>query len=141
MIGYRTHWYGKEVEGRFSDIETLFVADFKSVNLKDIPVSHIYICSPATKQLIDGTVSWQTIFNLLSDKLFISIEATPGMVEKIPAMIRIRTHIMLMIDCKDASLLKKTDSIKVVYGDYSLYCNTVHNMQHVTPDDYKFDKQ
>ena len=49
--------------------------------------------------------------------------------------------ILLMLDCEDAALLKKTDSIKVVYADYSLYCTTVHNMQHVTPDDYKFDRQ
>jgi hypothetical protein len=55
-------------------------------------------------------------------------------------MIRIRAHILLMITCKDAGLLKPTDSIKVVYDDYSLYCNTIHNMQHVTPNDYKFDK-
>ena len=30
MIGYKTHWYGKEVEGRFTDIETLFIADMKA---------------------------------------------------------------------------------------------------------------
>jgi hypothetical protein len=81
------------------------------------------------------------VFKMISDTSFVTIEVTPGMLEKIPPMIRIRAHILLMLDCKDAELLKKTDSIKVVYADYSLYCTTVHNMQQVTPDDYKFDRQ
>ena len=45
-----------------------------------------------------------------------------------------------MISDKDVSLLKKNDSIKVVYDDYSLYCSSIQNMQHVTPDDYKHDR-
>jgi hypothetical protein len=77
---------------------------------------------------------------MMSDKQFISIEVEPGMIDKIPPMIRIRAHILLMLNEKDAGLLKKTDSIKVVYNDYSLYCTTVHNMQQVLPDDYKFDR-
>ena len=77
---------------------------------------------------------------MISDTQFVSIEVTPGMLEKIPPMIRIRAHILLMLDCKDAALLKQTDSIKVVYADYKLYCTTIHNMQSVNPDDYKFDR-
>jgi hypothetical protein len=139
MIGFKSHWFGKEVEGRYSDIDTMFIADFKDISVNNVKVPHIYICSPATAQLIEGTVAnWEHVFKLL-DTFLITIEATPGMVSKIPPMIRIRTHVMLMINCEDAELLKNTDSIKVVYGDYKLYCTTVHNMQHVRPDDYKFD--
>jgi hypothetical protein len=142
MIGYRTHWYGKEVEGRFTDIETLFISDIKALQEKLELPAHVYFCSPATKQLIDNStkINWQNIFNMITDTQFVSIEVTPGMLEHIPPMIRIRAHILLMIDCKDAGLLKQTDSIKVVYGDYKLYCTTVHNMQSVNPDDYKFDR-
>jgi len=140
MIGYRTHWYGKEVEGRFTDIETLFISDIKSLQEKLEVPAHVYFCSPATAQLIKQD-DWKSMFDLISDNTFVTIEATPGMVEQIPPMIRIRTHILLMLNCTDAALLKKTDSIKVVYADYSLYCTTVHNMQQVTPDDYKFDRQ
>ena len=32
MIGYKTHWYGKEIEGRYTDIETLFIADIKGLD-------------------------------------------------------------------------------------------------------------
>jgi hypothetical protein len=140
MIGYRTHWYGKEVEGRFTDIETLFISDIKVLQEKLEVPAHVYFCSPATTQLIKQD-DWTNMFDLISDNTFVTIEATPGMVEQIPPMIRIRTHILLMLNCTDAALLKKTDSIKVVYADYSLYCTTVHNMQQVTPDDYKFDRQ
>jgi len=141
MIGYRTHWYGKEVEGRFTDIETLFISDIIGFDkIATNSVAHVYFCSNATSQLIanDG---WDMIFRMISDTSFITIEVTPGMLEKIPPMIRIRAHILLMIDCTDVGLLKKTDSIKVVYAPYSLYCTTIYNMQHVTPDDYKFDRE
>lgn len=147
MIGYKSIWYGKEVEGRFTDIETCFIADFSPLvyGTKRIkPTPHIYICSPATEQLINDSkgkdFNWQNIFDMISDTQFVSIEVTPGMLEKIPPMIRIRAHILLMLDCKDAALLKQTDSIKVVYADYKLYCTTIHNMQSVNPDDYKFDR-
>jgi hypothetical protein len=141
MIGYRTHWYGKEVEGRFTDIETLFIADVKALDkIVANKIAHVYFCSGATQQLIEQE-RWDMVFRMISDTSFVTLEVTPGMLEKIPPMIRIRAHILLMLDCKDAGLLKKTDSIKVVYADYSLYCTTVHNMQQVTPDDYKFDRQ
>ena len=147
MSGFKSIWYGKEVEGRFTDIETCFIADFAPLvygKERMKPMPHIYICSPATEQLVNDSKSkdfnWQNIFNMISDTQFVSIEVTPGMLERIPPMIRIRAHILLMLDCKDAALLKQTDSIKVVYGDYKLYCTTVHNMQSVNPDDYKFDR-
>jgi len=54
-------------------------------------------------------------------------------------MVRIHCHMLLMITEPSAALLKETDTIKVVYNDYSLLCTTVHNMQRVTPDNYKFD--
>ena len=147
MIGYKSIWYGKEVEGRFTDIETCFIADFTPLvygTQRIKPMPHIYICSPATEQLVNDSKSkdfnWQNIFNMITDTQFVSIEVTPGMLERIPPMLRIRAHILLMLDCKDAALLKQTDSIKVVYGDYKLYCTTIHNMQSVNPDDYKFDR-
>ena len=140
MIGYRTHWYGKEVEGRFTDIETLFISDVKALKEKLTVPAHVYFCSPAIPQLITQKL-WDSIFDMISDNTIVTIEVTPGMLEQIPPMIRIRAHMLLMLNCKDAGLLKRTDSIKVVYADYSLYCTTVHNMQQVTPDDYKFDRK
>ena len=142
MIGFRKHWYGKECEGRLTDIETLFVADIES-DFESMNAIHIYFCSPATQQLIDGKsdLDWQWLNDLIDrTNVTISLEVTPGMLKKIPAMIRIRTHIMYMMNEEEVGLLKKNDSIKVVYGDYKLYCTSIQNMQKVTPDDYKYDR-
>ena len=43
MIGFRKHWYGKECEGRLTDIETLFVADIES-DFESMNAIHIYFC-------------------------------------------------------------------------------------------------
>jgi hypothetical protein len=147
MIGYKGYWYGKEVEGRFTDIDTLFISDLTEIaeeglaGVVDKIPAHVYFCSTAVQQMINGIegFDWETIFLLKDNTTFISIEVTPSMLARVPAMIRIHCHILLMITEPNASLLKETDTIKVVYNDYSLLCTTVHNMQRVTPDDYKFD--
>ena len=45
-----------------------------------------------------------------------------------------------MLNIKEVELLKKNDSIKIVHGDYKLYCTSIQNMQKVSPDDYKYDR-
>ena len=93
-------------------------------------------------QLINGIqgFGWETILSLKDENTFFTLEVTEDMLALTPPIIRIHCHMLLMFKCYDAKLLKKTDSIKIVYDDYSLYATTVHNMQHVTPDDYKFDQ-
>ena len=145
MIGFRKYWYGKECEGRLTDVETLFIADTnideQDLNMKQYP--HIYFCSTAVNQLINdhGKLSWEWLNDFIDEtNITVSLEVTPGMLRQLPAMIVIKTHIMYMIHDKEVGLLKKNDSIKVVYGDYKLYCNSIQNMQKVTPDDYKYDR-
>ena len=144
MIGFRKHWYGKECEGRLTDVETLFLADInvKGLNMEKAP--HIYFCSGAVEQLIkdasDSKLNWDWM-NKFIDRTgtTISLECTPGMLKNIPPMIRIRTHIMYMLEEEEVGLLKQNDSIKVIHAPYSLYCASIQNMQKVTPDDYKYD--
>ena len=145
MIGFRKYWYGKECEGRLTDVETLFIADTnideQDLDMKQYP--HIYFCSPAVNQLINdhGKLSWEWLNDFIDEtNITVSLEVTPGMLRQLPAMIVIKTHIMYMIHDKEVGLLKKNDSIKVVYGDYKLYCSSIQNMQKVTPDDYKYDR-
>ena len=145
MIGFRKHWYGKECEGRLTDVETLFLADInvKGLNMEKAP--HIYFCSGAVEQLIkdasDSKLNWDWM-NKFIDRTgtTISLECTPGMLKNIPPMIRIRTHIMYMLEEEEVGLLKQNDSIKVIHAPYSLYCASIQNMQQVTPDDYKYDR-
>ena len=143
MIGFRKYWYGKECEGRLTDVETLFIADIdvKGLNMEKAP--HIYFCSPAVRHLIKGKgdLNWDWL-NAFIDRtgITVSLECEPGMLKDVPAMIRIKTHIMYMMNEEEVGLLKQNDSIKVVYAPYSLYCASIQNMQKVTPDDYKYDK-
>jgi hypothetical protein len=143
MIGFRKYWYGKECEGRLTDVETLFIADLdvKGLNMEKAP--HIYFCSPAVRQLIKGKgdLNWDWL-NAFIDRtgITISLECEPGMLIDVPAMMRIKTHIMYMMNEEEVGLLKQNDSIKVIHAPYSLYCASIQNMQKVTPDDYKYDR-
>ena len=147
MIGFRKYWYGKECEGRLTDVETLFIADIrvKGVDMEKMP--HIYFCSGAGEQLITNDMKNQSQLdwdwmNKFIDRtgITISLECTPGMLKDVPPMIRIKTHIMYMMNEEEVGLLKKNDSIKVIHAPYSLYCASIQNMQKVTPDDYKYDR-
>ena len=143
MIGFRKYWYGKECEGRLTDVETLFIADIdvKGLNMEKAP--HIYFCSPAVRQLIKGKgdLNWDWMNGFIDRTgTTISLECEPGMLKHIPPMIRIKTHIMYMMNEEEVGLLKQNDSVKVVYAPYSLYCASIQNMQKVTPDDYKYDR-
>jgi hypothetical protein len=147
MIGFRKYWYGKECEGRLTDVETLFIADIrvKGVDMEKMP--HIYFCSGAVEQLIandmknQSQLDWDWM-NKFIDRtgITISLECTPGMLKDVPPMVRIKTHIMYMMNEEEVGLLKQNDSIKVIHAPYSLYCASIQNMQKVTPDDYKYDR-
>ena len=143
MIGFRKYWYGKECEGRLTDVETLFIADIDVKGLVMEKAPHIYFCSPAVRQLIKGKgdLNWDWM-NSFIDRTgtTISLECEPGMLKEVPPMIRIKTHIMYMMNEEEVGLLKQNDSVKVVYAPYSLYCASIQNMQKVTPDDYKYDR-
>ena len=143
MIGFRKYWYGKECEGRLTDVETLFIADIdvKGLNMEKAP--HIYFCSPAVRQLIKGKgdLNWDWL-NAFIDRtgITVSLECEPGMLKEVPPMMRIKTHIMYMMNEEEVGLLKQNDSVKVIYAPYLLYCTSIQNMQKVTPDDYKHDR-
>ena len=143
MIGFRKYWYGKECEGRLTDVETLFIADIdvKGLNMEKAP--HIYFCSPAVRQLIKGKgdLNWEWL-NAFIDRtgITISLECEPGMLKEVPPRMRIKTHIMYMMNEEEVGLLKQNDSVKVIYAPYLLYCTSIQNMQKVTPDDYKYDR-
>lgn len=143
MIGFRTHWYGKECEGRLTDIETLFIADItaKGIDMEKMP--HIYFCSNAVEQLIQSkdNLTWDWLNKFIDrTNITITLEVIPGQLQKIPPMMRIKSHIMYMVEVEEIRLLKQNDSIKVVHGAYDLYCTSIQNMQKVVPDDYKYDR-
>lgn len=141
MIGFREHWFGKEIEGRFSDVETLFIAKISDNVPTDYKAPHVYVCASAVKELTEGN-KWEDFLDDVVDKAgkIVTIEVKPGMLKKIPPMVRIRTHVLYMIEEEEVDLLTDNDSIKVVYGDYKLYITSIQNMQKVTPQDYIHDR-
>lgn len=141
MLGIRKYWYGKEIEGRFSDVETLFIGTIKAkIEMDKVKVPHVYFCSPAVEELIKSK-EWDMVLKMIDNhNKIVTLEVKPGMLKDIPPMVRIRTHILFMLEEEDAQYLTDNDSIKVVYGDYKLYITSIQNMQKVTPDSYKFDR-
>lgn len=144
MIGYKEHWRGIECEGRYTGLETLFIGDITSSildgHIPDKP-GHIYFCSTATSQLMNGERTWEWFLEwILSCDMIVSLEVDAGELREIPPAIRNKVHIMYMYHDSDFELLKATDSMKVVHDDYQLYCVTKHNMQKVTSDGYTNDQ-
>ena len=43
MIGFRKYWYGKECEGRLTDVETLFISDIDGLHLDEIELMPIFV--------------------------------------------------------------------------------------------------
>ena len=68
----KSYWYGKEVEGRLSDIETVFVRGQVPKNYKDYP--HIYFTIEYIEMAcVHG--NWDEIHNILDTKQYVTIEA------------------------------------------------------------------
>lgn len=149
MIGYKDCWYGKECEGRFKGIETFFIHEITEETkggLLECP--HVYLTSHAVFRLTfadekDLAWTWDDLLDLINKKdLIVSIEipAKDHIIRHIPDQIKIKTHMMYSIEGNsEIRHLKPSDSIKIVYDPYTLYCNTVENMQKVTPEDYSSD--
>ena len=77
----KSYWYGKEVEGRLSDIETVFVRGQVPKNYKDYP--HIYFTIEYIEMAcVHG--NWDEIHNILETKQYVTIEANDKTMDKIP---------------------------------------------------------
>jgi len=133
----KSYWYGREVEGRLSDIETVFVRGQVPKNYKDYP--HIYF----TTEYIEMACvheNWDEIHTILETKQYVTIEANEKTMDKIPMSIFNRAHIIYRIQNKHVAKLKNTDTLSVDAGWYRVHQITKCNMMEINPDDYKFDR-
>lgn len=136
----KDHWYGKEVEGRLSDIETVFIR--KGVLPNDYSnYPHIYFTIEYIEDCVKGTNTWNVIHELLSTKQMITIEANQQVFNSIPMSIFNRVHIIYRIADPNVEKLKKTDTLSIDAGWYRCSQITKENMLITTPDSYKFDYQ
>ena len=131
------YWYGKEVEGRLSDIETVFVRKKIPKNYKEYP--HIYFTIEYIRSCIEG--DWfDTIYNLIDTKQYITIEADKQTYNKIPIGIYNRVHIIYRIQDDNVRKLKNTDTISLDDDWYRVYQITKCHLMEIQPDNYKYDR-
>ena len=136
MYGKR-YWYGKEVEGRLSDIETEFVRGQLPKNYEEYP--HVYF----TIEYIEMCCThgnWDDIHNILEPRQYVTIEAISNTMDKIPMSIFNRAHVIYRIQDEFVAKLKNTDTLSIDAGWYRVHQITKCNMMEINPDDYKFDR-
>ena len=133
----KPYWYGKEVEGRFSDILTVFVRETIPSDYNEYP--HIYFTIEYIKKCIEYN-SWNRIENIVHQtKMLVTIEANSETLKDIPTSIFNLIHIIYRIIDPNLEKLKKYDTLSIDTEWYNTYQITKQHMLHTTNDDYKFD--
>lgn len=140
----KKYWHGKEIEGRLTGIESLFIAaDFKEFNNVAKKFSHILIGTTLVDEMFKKKteINWDRIEQMIDDEnKYFSIEAKPNQLKKIPHSMKLKCHILLWIDVPELSQLKSSDSIKVCHQNHDMRVFTLFNGQRVTRDDYMHDR-
>jgi len=133
----KSFWYGREVEGRFSDIDTVFVRGSVPDNYKDYP--HIYFTIEYVEMAcVHG--NWDDIHDILETNQIVTLEANAKTIDRIPMSVFNRAHIIYRIADINVEKLKQTDTISIDAGWYRVHQITKCHMMDIKPDDYKFDR-
>lgn len=136
MFG-KSYWYGREVEGRFSDIDTVFVRSEIPSNYNDYP--HIYFTIEYIRSIVNDN-NWAAIHKILDTRQIVTIEAAADVFDKIPMSVFNRAHIIYRIPDTHATKLKQTDTISLDAGWYRVMQIMKCNLMEMTPDSYKHDR-
>lgn len=134
----KDYWHGKEVEGRLSDVMTLFVRkDIPNSGIQDYP--HIYFTIEYVEQCCKDN-NWSMIDTILSNyKRMVTLEANVNTIDKIPLSIFNLVHIIYRITDPNIDKLKKFDTISIDTKWYNTYQMIKCQTMHTTNDDYKYD--
>lgn len=130
-------WYGKEVEGRLSDLQTVFIRK-GDLPLNHVEYPHIYFTIEYITNCVK-TNNWDVIHKLLETKKIVTIEANADTIEKVPMSVFNQVHILYRIHDPFLERLKKTDTLSIDAGWYRCHQIMKCNLQQIVPDDYKFD--
>lgn len=132
-------WYGKEVEGRLSDVETVFIRHSIPKNYIDYP--HIYFTIEYIRECVKRK-KWDEIHHILdTTNKMITIEAGHDVFNDIPMSVFNRVHIIYRIPNEHVAKLKKTDTLSIDQGWYRVHQIMKCNLMEIVPDDYKFDRK
>jgi len=147
----KKQWKGLEVEGRYSDLMTMFIRDLEKDgnknsygllvdNLGEYP--HYYFTIEYMKKCHENTPYIDTIRWILDySNMAVTIEADKDTIERIPPDLINRCHIIYRIHDKALQVLKDTDTLSIDAGWYRVHQVTKLNMMEITPSSYKFDEE
>ena len=147
----KKQWKGREVEGRYSDLMTMFVRDLERDDsgegggllvdkLGDYP--HYYFTIEYMKKCHENTPYIDTVRWILdSSNMAVTIEADKDTIERIPPDLVNRCHIIYRIHDKALQVLKDTDTLSIDADWYRVHQVTKLNMMEITPSSYKFDEE
>ena len=117
----KKQWFGREVEGRYSDLMTFFVRDLDLNGNKN---------------------SYGLLINNLADSnMAVTIEADSTTIERMPPDLVNRCHIIYRIQDKALQLLKDTDTLSIDAGWYRCHMIAKMHMQETKPANYMFDSE
>jgi len=142
----KQQWRGREVEGRYSDIMTLFIRELGDGidvdDLRDYP--HYYFTIEYVSKMIQtkSTAHFEAIREILdTTNGVVTIEANKDTLKNIPPDLFNRCHIIYRVIDDAVQLLKDTDTFSVDAGWYRVHQVTKCNMMEINPDNYKFDEE
>jgi hypothetical protein len=140
----KQQWRGREVEGRYSDIMTLFVRELgNGIQVKDLrEYPHYYFTIEYMKQCSENVKELRVIREILdTTNCAVTIEANTDTLERIPPDLINRCHIIYRIQDKALQVLKDTDTFSVDAGWYRCHMIAKMHMQETKPTSYMFDEE
>ena len=146
----KKQWRGRECEGRYSDLMTMFIRDLETGSatkhgllvdeLGDYP--HYYFTIEYMKKCYEDSAHIETIRWILdTSNMAVTIEANRDTIERIPPDLVNRCHIIYRIHDNALQVLKDTDTLSIDAGWYRVHQVTKLNMMEITPSSYKFDEE
>lgn len=132
------YWFGPEVEGRYTGLETFFVrSGFPPDDLTSM-YPHCYITNNMVSIATDE--DWNKCIDYITNEnKIVTIEFDEGQLDLIPARLRNIAHLLLRIQSKDIAKLKSTDTVAVDAETYNCWTISKYNMQKVSNENYAVD--
>lgn len=136
----RNFWFGPEVEGRLSGVQTVFVR-FKFPDEMIIALyPHLYFTIEWCRANDAASKEWGKVREyLFQNRKAITIEVDANCLDNVPPDVFNSSHILCRTSAPVIDRLKPTDTITVDVRPYHIYCVTKQAMMHVSPENYAVD--
>lgn len=141
----KPQWRGREVEGRFSDIMTLFVRELINDKLDVASINeypHYYFTIEYMLKCFENTTYIKVVREILDkSNCVVTIEANAETIKRIPPDLFNRCHIIYRIQDTAMQRLKQTDTLSIDAGWYRCHMIAKMHMQETTPNSYIYDEE